>query len=137
MWAVRAAEDAEWGVQTLRSDHGVVPASFVLYISNSPRAHHPTSSTDGAEGSIELQEREQLLSSSSEEPHAALTSLKPKKGRPDLKAIVDDVFSADASEKVAVLVCGPKGMGQSLRREVGRWVGRGREVWWHGEEFWW
>jgi len=139
VWVVRAEEDAEWGIQTLRTDHGAVPSSFELHISNSPRAHHRTSPTDGSKDSIELQEREQLLSSStsSDPSQVALAGIELKTGRPDLKSIVDDVFSAGAGEKVAVLVCGPRGMGKSLRREVGRWVGRGREVWWHGEEFWW
>ncbi len=43
--------------------------------------------------------------------------------------------------RVAVLVCGPTGMGTALRREVGRWVRRGGpgrwDVFWHDEEFGW
>lgn len=93
-------------------------------------------------------------------------------GRPNPKGIVDEIFSeldgeADEAEaddgnnvdnedqiprlsdsdsnsivKVAVLVCGPVGMGAALRREVGRWVRRGRregqwDVFWHNEEFGW
>jgi len=60
-----------------------------------------------------------------------------KIGRPDLRAVVDEVFASGVSDRVAVLVCGPGGMGKSLRREVGRWVGEGREVFWHNEEFGW
>ena len=139
VWAVRSAQDAEWGIQTLQSDHdGTVPASLELYVSNSPHAHDHQSSTEAnSKNSIELQERENLLSSSTDAPPTALSGANVRKGRPDLKTVVDDVFSAGAGEKVAVLVCGPKGMGRSLRKEVGRWVRRGREVWWHGEEFGW
>ena len=139
VWAVRSAQDAEWGIQTLKSDHdGTVPASLELYVSHSPHAHDHQSSAEGnSKNSIELQERENLLSSSTDAPPTALAGANVRKGRPDLKTVVDDVFSAGAGEKVAVLVCGPKGMGRSLRKEVGRWVRRGREVWWHGEEFGW
>lgn len=61
----------------------------------------------------------------------------PRRSRPDLKAVVDERFGHDAYENVAVLVCGPRGMGKALRKEVGRWVKRGREVFWHEEGFGW
>jgi len=34
-----------------------------------------------------------------------------------------------------VFVCGPAGMGRQVRKDVGRWVQRGRRVYWHAEEF--
>lgn len=58
-------------------------------------------------------------------------------GRPDLTRVVDETFRLGAGERVAVLVCGPRGMGREVRRAVGKWVGRGREVWWHEEGFGW
>jgi NAD(P)H-flavin reductase len=57
--------------------------------------------------------------------------------RPDLKKIVDDTFKHGADEKVAVIVCGPEGMGRELREYVGAWVMRGRSVFWHNEDFGW
>ena len=60
-----------------------------------------------------------------------------RRGRPDFRAVVDDVFEHGDGDRVAVLVCGPIGMGASVRKEVGRWVWKGRDVFWHGEEFGW
>jgi NAD(P)H-flavin reductase len=57
--------------------------------------------------------------------------------RPDLEKIVDEVFKAGKEDKVAVLVCGPLDIAVELRVHVGRWVHRGREVWWHNERFGW
>ena len=57
--------------------------------------------------------------------------------RPDLGKIVDEVFRAGNEERVAVLVCGPARMARELRKHVGKWVGRGREVWFHDESFGW
>ena len=105
----------------------------------------PGSQKEKEEGEgIELQEREALLSSpsSSSAPSPSPENLTTHAGRPDLAAIVNETFSsqpddADPSSKIAILVCGPAGMGAALRREVGVWVHRGREVWWHNEEFGW
>lgn len=62
---------------------------------------------------------------------------KVERSRPDLARIVDGIFSYGSEERVAVLVCGPSGMAQELRSHVGRWVGRGREVWFWDEAFGW
>lgn len=57
--------------------------------------------------------------------------------RPDFGKIVDGVFRIGGEERVAVFVCGPEGMARDVRREVGRWVGKGRDVWFHDEGFGW
>lgn len=57
--------------------------------------------------------------------------------RPDIGGIVDAVFRKGGEERVAVLVCGPVGMAGEVRRHVGRWVGKGRDVWFHDEGFGW
>ena len=57
--------------------------------------------------------------------------------RPNLSKIVDEVFAMGNGERVAVLVCGPAGMARELRGCVGKWVARGREVWFHNESFGW
>jgi len=57
--------------------------------------------------------------------------------RPDLRKIVDETFRYGEEERIAVLVCGPAGMAEELRGHVGRWVAKGRYVWWHNESFGW
>ena len=54
--------------------------------------------------------------------------------RPALYEVVDETFSGHA-EKIAVLVCGPTSMGNQLRKVVGKWVRRGKDVYWHAEIF--
>jgi len=68
---------------------------------------------------------------------AGLLFHKFERSRPDLARIVDGVFGSGTEERVAVLVCGPKEMAEELRGEVGRWVSRGRDVWWWDEGFGW
>lgn len=57
--------------------------------------------------------------------------------RPNFQKIVDDIFKTGTNEKVAVLVCGPVQMGRELRRCLTPWVMKGRDVWWHNENFGW
>jgi hypothetical protein len=57
--------------------------------------------------------------------------------RPDLRKIVDGTFRHGNEERVAVLVCGPKQMARELREQVGRWVKKGRDVYFHDESFGW
>lgn len=137
VWSVRKAGDAAWGIQYLQKDGGPLLApGFEVYISES--RDHISHSPGAAEESIELEERNQLLREDDMEDQTLVeASAKANRGRPNLKEIVDDVFGRDESEKVGVLVCGPTGMGRALRREVGRWVTKGREVFWHNEEFGW
>lgn len=147
VWSVRQSADAEWGIKQLLEAYGTVPESFSAYNTqngvegrDSGSLARRTQNEPEAEASdsIELQERERLLSYSTSPEGAASRNAKPmRNGRPDFHAIVDEVFSYDGAEKVAVLVCGPRGMGTSVRREVARWVWSGRDVFWHGEEFGW
>ena len=147
VWSVRQSADAGWGIKRLLEACGTLPVSFSAYTTQSdlrgrnlePSARR-TQDISAAEtsDSIELQERDRLLSdSSSPEGVASRSAKEMQNGRPDFRAVVDEVFSHDGGERVAVLVCGPSGMGTSVRREVRRWVWRGRDVFWHGEEFGW
>lgn len=149
VWSVRNAGDAAWGIKYLQDDDEDAPLQGLeIYISG-PTLQQETLSPGGepADESIELQERKELLQATgednSEEPSTIESSanhITRHPGRPDLRKIVDDTFGTDnelQSAKVAVLVCGPVGMGSALRREVGRWVGKGRDVFWHNEEFGW
>lgn len=68
---------------------------------------------------------------------STLNTPKTTYSRPDLRAIVDETFSQGLEERVAILICGPPGMAAELRTHVGRWVEKGRHVWWHDEGFGW
>ncbi|KAL8729744.1 MAG: hypothetical protein Q9166_004573 [cf. Caloplaca sp. 2 TL-2023] len=157
VWSVARVQDAAWAFEYLRDEQGL---GIELYETG---ARTEVASLDGSNGrkgeddkghGIELQERTGLmndvetsedgdgdLGSSSEAASNLPPNVKIAQGRPNLSAIVDEVFSAQTGEaspaKVAVMVCGPADMGAALRREVGVWIGRGRDVWWHNEEFGW
>lgn len=93
------------------------------------------------DGGTELEEllggtREETIEGDSAEPERK-QNIGFRSGRPDFRMLVDEVFKSGGEGKIAVLVCGPVGMGRALRKEVGRWVERGREVFWHQEEFGW
>lgn len=147
VWSVRQVADARWGIKQLLEACGTLPESFNGYTTqgdvdvqdSEPLARRKQSRSEvEVSDSIELQERDRLLkNSSSPEDAAPRAAKKMHNGRPDFRAIVDEVFSYDSCERVAVLVCGPSGIGASVRREIGRWVWKGRDVFWHGEEFGW
>lgn len=141
VWTVRKEADAQWGIDQLHYQLGKLP-DIELHVSlsqtqispNARREHH--SSRRGREdvGAIEMQQAQTpngILNVSSESANIA------RKGRPDLKTIVDHIFEHDSNDRVAVLVCGPLGMGKSLRRQIWGWVQKAREVFWHNEEFGW
>ena len=132
VWSVKSEADARWGVEGLKEQYeGRLPDGFELYVSR--KATSIGSRRGKGDDSIELQEREGLLG---EEASLEETV---RKGRPNVPAIVDEIFalSRGGEERVAVLVCGPRGLGVSVRKEVGRWVAKGRDVFWHAEEFGW
>ena len=135
VWTVRERADAVWGLQMLREYLGENSLPGVeLYVTGAGHRSSGARHDDGEE--IELQERQHLMSGVDESD--AINSVATMNGRPNLRALVDQIFTISANEKVAVLVCGPRGMGKGVRREVGRWVlGKGRDVFWHGEEFGW
>lgn len=138
VWSVRKAGDTLWSIKDLQDDgRSSLPHGFEVYISGS---RDLTSESPGAaEESIELEERNQLIRDDDSDGEQSIVdiSASTKRGRPNIRQIVDDIFGHDESEKVAVLVCGPVGMGSALRKEVGRWVSKGREVFWHNEDFGW
>lgn len=147
VWSVRQVADARWGIKQLLEACGALPESFIAHTTRSdvdgrhsePLARRTLSESEAElSDSIELQERGRLLSdSSSPEDSASQAAQTMQNGRPDYRAMIDEVFSYNGRERVAVLVCGPSGMGANVRREVARWVSRGRDVFWHGEEFGW
>lgn len=134
IWTVRDAHDAQWGIDQLRGQLGKLP-DMELHVSRTEiERQYGTRRQDDVQA-IELQQREQFQHQI-KNFDANLVDV-AKEGRPEMKTVVDEIFGVDANDRVAVLVCGPKGMGKNVRTEVGRWVKRGRDVFWHGEEFGW
>ncbi|KAI7170280.1 hypothetical protein KC343_g13513, partial [Hortaea werneckii] len=98
------------------------------------------SSGEGREGDdegVELRERETLLAAADGAGGEVVAGLgvDAQVGRPDLREIVDRTFAHGRGEKVAIVVCGPVGLNESLRRAVGRHVRQGRKVWYWAEKF--
>jgi hypothetical protein len=83
---------------------------------------------------IEMQENEQLLSME-EQMEKPRKGMAIKSGRPDLRGIVDEVFSKGV--RSAVICCGPKRMTDDLRSSVEVWVKKGHDVFWYDETFGW
>ncbi|KAL9610686.1 MAG: hypothetical protein Q9167_004634 [Letrouitia subvulpina] len=162
VWAVRSLADTAWAAEeSVRGSEIYVTAAGGGGGASRNRSREQqgeeeeqfvVKAPDEEEGgeAIELQEQARLLS---EPPEAAgdqgsggatanLASQRVlRNGRPDFRTIVAEVFAGSGGggdgKKTAVLVCGPKAMSKSLRREVAMWVRKGREVWWHEEGFGW
>ncbi|KAL8737369.1 MAG: hypothetical protein Q9181_001744 [Wetmoreana brouardii] len=160
VWSVARLEDTQWARQYLGDGcwiHVTASSRKVNRSSPQPPKRKEQWSAGVGDEAMELQERSRLMedvdgsasvaaaddisASAGENCSPGISLLH---GRPDLSHIVSQIFSPDsgsdqaASAKVAILVCGPAGMGAALRREVSRYVKEGKvEVWWHNEEFGW
>lgn len=129
IWSMRSAAEAIWAVDsekrnTIEEDKHV---KVFLTRSNSDDQQHGDEPIP-VDGSVELDELQRM-----EEPVKATGG----RERPDLRKIVDGTFRHGNEERVAVLVCGPKQMARELREQVGRWVKKGRDVYFHDESFGW
>lgn len=150
VWSVKTLADALWGVEYLREGAQVYVTRGRGSKTNAGAHEEEEEDQEG----IELQERARLMEHDVEgaAAHTAHDDDDEAEGerlgipahitinrsRPNFAHIVHEIFTATPPPgEVAVLVCGPSGIGAALRREVGVWVGRGKEVWWHGEEFGW
>lgn len=128
IWSMRSAAEANWAVEVKERKVEIEEDEHIqvfLTRSNTDDGDH-TSEEIPVDGSVELDE---LL------PEQEGVKVNGGRERPDLGRIVDDVFKMGTGEKVAVMVCGPKNMARELRGHVGRWVEKGREVWFHDEGF--
>ena len=125
IWSVRSLAEAEWGIDAIRRQNGHLPRSFELFVTGSQDKR----STNAGE----RRGREPFRTDKDSAHYRAAVH----HGRPDLHAVVQGIFGAKEAESVAVLVCGPAAMGRELRREVGKWVWKGRDVFWHEEQFSW
>ncbi|KAI0880500.1 metalloreductase Fre8 [Annulohypoxylon maeteangense] len=123
VWAVHGAGDATWPVtnttESVLDDENIhlfLTGNILTNTSSVPR------SSDESEA-VELTN----ISTNAEQIHK----------RPDLQRIVDGLFRQGVEERVAILVCGPEEMARELRSYVGPYVKKGRDVWWHNENFAW
>ena len=125
VWSMRSGAEALWTLAnseaSLEKDENVQ-----LYFTRTALDDH-RDEVAPVDGSVEL-DTMPLVQESTQIPQGTHE-------RPDLGNIVDEVFRYGLEERVAVLVCGPTKMAKELRKHVGRWVGKGREVFWHDEGF--
>lgn len=97
------------------------------------RSDPPTASLAEAEDGVEMQS---LLPSATNDAQAkGKDGAFVNRGRPDISAVVRDTFAHGSNESVAVFVCGPQGISRDVRKQVGRYVALGRDVWFWNEAF--
>ncbi|KAM0719953.1 hypothetical protein Q7P37_004088 [Cladosporium fusiforme] len=144
-WIARSKAEVTWAIPKDQQQKEGFLERLQLYITNvgnsagdgvGSTADHDdqAANVDG----IELEEQEQLLSdevSTSNGAPTADSELPLRIGRPSLQRLVDQTLSHGGNERVAIVVCGPKGLSQNLRREITPWVRKGRDVWFHDESF--
>jgi hypothetical protein len=144
IWSVRKITDTNWALpipETSGANGNAreMGAEQDLYITGSANEDAGTGSgykeVDQGESIEMMGEREGLVGDGEEGANLEEEGVNIKHRRPDLRDIVDETFGGGQSGRVAVLVCGPSGMGAQVRREVGRWIRKGKSVYFHSEEF--
>ncbi|PNS20148.1 Ferric reductase transmembrane component 5 [Sphaceloma murrayae] len=149
IWAVKEMDDVLWALKGLESGNleGLKEVLTVHCTSADGHPHsrrargaesHPPNDADEDTQSTEGIEMQSLLATQTKDENELSDTLHGftiQQGRPNLREVVDGAFSHSNVEKVAVYVCGPGGMGDRARIEVGSHIARGRDVvFWH-EEF--
>ncbi|TVY57591.1 Ferric/cupric reductase transmembrane component 2 [Lachnellula cervina] len=126
IWSMRSAAESSWAIEPEASEKIDDDANVKIFLTRTreDRIQEPIP----ADGSIELNDLTR-----EEEPVKATGG----RDRPDIGKIVDSVFKAGHEESVAVLVCGPVEMAREVRKELGKWVSKGRNIWFHDESFGW
>ncbi|KAH6633157.1 ferric reductase like transmembrane component-domain-containing protein [Boeremia exigua] len=153
VWAVQTLADALWafpetagsGVDARRDDAvrgGLLarPAEVEVYVTRGAGAGAAVGAEpifalddDDTEG-FEMQESAQLLGAQ-EQPNTTRRGMVVTHGRPEMRAVVDEVFSRGT--RTAVLCCGPKRLTADLKACVEVYVRKGCEVFWYDEAFGW
>lgn len=133
VWAVRRIAETSWALPLpeLSSEESNVGTGVEIEVYSTAGSSIQSLNEPGE--AMELTETDALMDTDNEKALNA-QGIALKHGRPDLHDIVDDVFSGHGG-RIAVFVCGPTSMFKQLRREVRREVYRGRDVYWHAEEF--
>ena len=114
VWIVRELEDTRWALEHLSDKEGKMDTGIEIYLTRES-ARQPD---------------DKYLAGLASSSHTF-------KGRPNLRTIMDTMFQSSVDERVAVLICGPSGLGTAVRQEVGKWAERGQDLFWHNEEFGW
>ncbi|KAI1385393.1 metalloreductase Fre8 [Hypoxylon trugodes] len=122
VWAVRGAGDATWSTA-----EGILDDDNIQLYLTGNILENTSDVTTGLTDDNEAVELEDSMYANRGEIRK----------RPNLRKIVDDIFRQGVEDRVAVLVCGPEEMARELRSYVGTWVHKGRDVWWHNENFAW
>ncbi|KAK4166564.1 putative ferric reductase transmembrane component [Cladorrhinum sp. PSN259] len=145
IWAVQTPGDATWAFTTYPSI--LTDDNVQIFITGQSSSTAATTNDEGEsrnsrgsgsdvegtpEGGTELSSLFKRRSMTGTEARYYYTAEHNRK-RPDLGKIVDNVMRTSAGgggaeSKVGVAVCGPEGMARQLRKEVGRWVMKGRDV---------
>jgi hypothetical protein len=133
VWSVRKLAETGWAFPPTSIEAGS-KASFSIgeekeiFVTGAKSA-----AASSSHDSIELAETDTLVDAD-DEKQLLDQGIVIKHNRPNLREVVDETFSGHVGN-IAVLVCGPVGMGRQLRFEVGRWVKRGKSVYYHAEIF--
>ncbi|KAI1851313.1 hypothetical protein JX266_003388 [Neoarthrinium moseri] len=130
IWAVREAGEATWtssGLEKTVLDDERIQLFLTGNVFDSDAG---TGSSSAVNGEIEL---ENIRSDRRRSKRSPGNDHK----RPDLQQVVNRVFRQGHADRVAVLVCGPDSMARELRQYVGVWVKKGRNVYFHNENFSW
>ncbi|QDS73686.1 hypothetical protein FKW77_002988 [Venturia effusa] len=144
VWSVRSISETAWALpipETSGKEGNArdLGAEQDLYITGSASEDAGMGAgykeVDQGESIEMMGERDGLVGGGEQGLRLEETGVQIKHRRPDLRDLVDETFGHGQSGRVAVLVCGPPGMGAQVRREVGRWVQKGKNVFFHSEEF--
>lgn len=142
VWAVRTAGEATWAVVENDAKDILNDENVHIYLTGPGSSSSSSAKDEAVEG----------VSSGVDSPDAGTVALEMntlrrtaggriitgkdhQRRRPDLKKVVDEMFAHGPEERVAILVCGPTKMGKTVRKQVGRYVREGRDVWFHNEGF--
>jgi ferredoxin-NADP reductase len=146
LWVVRKLEDATWALPNVQSEREGFVERLRVFVTGAAeglqrRTSKNVNSNHAEQGGIELEERKTLLTSVHESDQSGteekdLGGLNWAVGRPDLRNVLHLTFSHNRSERIAIMVCGPKSLSQALRTEAGNYVrSEGRDVWFWEECF--
>ena len=128
VWAVRSTREVSWALPLSEAETIEGLSEAEIYVTG---AQQRSRNTD--QDSVEL-EQMNLSNAEGNENVMLGANAKFRQGRPDLRNIVTQFCSGHAG-RICVLFCGPSGMGKELRRQVGKQVYQGKDVFWHAEEF--
>ncbi|QIW95642.1 hypothetical protein AMS68_001160 [Peltaster fructicola] len=140
VWVARSPADVAWALP--KDDRAGFLERLRIHITRSEESGllqdaepelYGKPALESEDQGIEMEERSNLLSK--EEPATDRTELPLYAGRPAISHLVKQVFSTSADERVAIVVCGPRALGQAVRKEVSHYVYAGRTVWFWDESF--